>query len=175
MIPSKGTLRLFSDKAPDSAKNLWQRPNILLQKLSAMDLQATTKLAFTPNEKLENEEAGLTIMGLSYAKIAVKSRKDGIYLVYAECRNADKNNPEKETVIKKLVDKTIYLRVVIRDGQCRFSYSADGINFNMWDQQFTAEPGRWIGAKVGIFCIRSTQTNDAGYADFDWFRVERIE
>ncbi|HEY6956476.1 MAG TPA: hypothetical protein VI385_14600, partial [Flavisolibacter sp.] len=40
-------------------------------------------------------------------------------------------------------------------------------------EEFTAVVGRWIGAKVGIFCTRQTQINDSGWADFDWFRVEK--
>jgi len=39
--------------------------------------------------------------------------------------------------------------------------------------EFIAAAGRWIGAKVGIFCKRKDQTNDAGYVDFDWFRIEK--
>ncbi|MBS1661021.1 MAG: hypothetical protein JST68_08225 [Bacteroidetes bacterium] len=36
----------------------------------------------------------------------------------------------------------------------------------------TAEPGKWIGAKVGLFCTRSSPTNDSGHAEVDWFRIE---
>ena len=42
-------------------------------------------------------------------------------------------------------------------------------------KEFTATPGKWIGAKVGIFCTRKDDTNDSGYADFDWFRIEQQE
>jgi hypothetical protein len=57
-------------------------------------------------------------------------------------------------------------------GKCSFSYSLDGKSFTETSEEFVAEPGRWIGAKLGIFCSRETTTNDSGYADFDWFRVE---
>ena len=30
-------------------------------------------------------------------------------------------------------------------------------------------------AKVGLYRTRKTQTNDAGYVDIDWFRVEPVE
>ena len=49
----------------------------------------------------------------------------------------------------------------------------DGKTFKNIPEKFTAQPGRWIGAKVGLFCTRETQTNDSGYADFDWFRVDK--
>lgn len=173
--PSKGSLRLFSDKLPDSAKNLWDAPNVLLQKFPADEFMVTTKLNFVPNTKLENEKAGLAIMGLSYANLALKSKKDEIYLVYSVCKDADKGKAEKETVITKLNNGEIHLRVqVTNGGKCNFYYSVDGKVFTKAGEEFTAEVGRWIGAKVGIFCTRETQINDSGWGDFDWFRVEKI-
>ena len=33
---------------------------------------------------------------------------------------------------------------------------------------------KWIGAKVGIFCTRpAIVTNDGGWTDADWFRIEK--
>jgi beta-xylosidase len=173
--PSKGSLRLFSDKLPDSAKNLWDAPNVLLHKFPADEFMVTTKLNFVPNTKLENEKAGLAIIGLSYANLALKNKKDGIYLVYSVCKDADKGKAEKEIVITKLNSGEVHLRVqVTSGGKCNFYYSADGKTFTKAGEEFIAEVGKWIGAKVGIFCTRETQINDSGWADFDWFRVERI-
>ncbi len=170
---AKGMLRLFSDKIPDSAKNLWGVPNVLLQKFPAEEFTVTTKLIFTPNTKLENEKAGLTIMGFSYANLALKSKKDGIYLVYTVCKDAEKGKTEVEKELQKVTDATVYFRVKVSKGaKCRFSYSFDGNNFTETGDEFQAEVGRWIGAKVGLFCTRTTNINDAGFADVDWFRVE---
>ena len=172
--PAKGVLRLFSSKEPGSARNLWDVPNVLLQKFPAEEFMVTTKLSFYPNPKLENEETGLTIMGLSYACIKLVKKHDGTYLVYAVCDNAEKGETEKQNEIKKIDDNTIYLRVTInKGGICNFSYSPDGSNFVKAADTFQAKEGRWIGAKVGIFCTRKDQTNDSGYTDFDWFRVEK--
>ncbi|WP_379092221.1 glycoside hydrolase 43 family protein [Pedobacter sp. UC225_65] len=170
--PTNGSLRLYSVKMPDSAKNYWEVPNLLLQKFPTEQFTVTTKLTFTPNTKLENEKAGLIIAGLSYANIAVKSKKDGLYLVYTTCSAADKGKAEKEEVVVKLNTKDVQLRVTVNKGaQCQFSYSLDGLTFINVKDVFQAEPGKWIGAKVGLFCVRTQQTNDAGYADFDWFRI----
>ena len=172
--PSKDYLRLFSYKLPDSARSLWDAPNALLQKFPADEFMVTTKINFVPNPKLENEKAGLAVMGLSYANLALKSKKDGIYLVYSLCKDADKGNAEKETVITKTNGGELYLRVQITNGaKCNFYYSTDGTSFTRVGEEFTAEVGRWIGAKVGIFFTRQTQINDSGWADFDWFRVEK--
>ncbi|RYZ27259.1 MAG: glycosyl hydrolase 43 family protein [Chitinophagaceae bacterium] len=174
--PSNGSLKLFSDKLPDGAKNIWAAPNVLLQKFPAEEFMATTKLTFKPNPRLENEKAGLTVMGFSYAGLAIKSKKDGIYLVHTLCKDAEKGKEEVEKELLKLNNGTAYLRVeVTKGGKCQFSYSLDGNSFTNAGDEFTAEVGRWKGAKVGIFCTRETQINDSGYADFDWFRVEAVK
>ncbi|MCX6214144.1 glycoside hydrolase 43 family protein [Spirosoma sp.] len=170
----QGFLRLYSAKAPDDARNLWDVPNLLMQKFPAETFMATTKLTFTPNPKLENEKTGLVIMGMSYAGLTLKSTKDGIRLAYTVCKKAADGKPEDETTIARVAASTpIYLRVqVLKGAKCQFSYSLDGQNFTKTGAEFQAEPGRWIGAKMGIICTRATQINDSGYADFDWFRVE---
>lgn len=172
-----GYLRLYSYKIPDEAKNYWDVPNILMQKFPAKTFMATTKLTFTPNTKLENEKVGLIIMGKSYANIGLKSGKNGeISLVYTVCKKASDKTLEEETVIAKIEkNKPIYLRVKVTDsGRCQFSHSLDGQSFTNTENEFTAEVGLWIGAKIGLFCTRTTQINDSGYADFDWFRVEPV-
>ncbi|HEV7332771.1 MAG TPA: glycoside hydrolase 43 family protein [Flavisolibacter sp.] len=173
--PSKGALRLFSDKLPDSAKNLWDAPNVLQQKFPAEEFMVTTKLTFTPNTKLEGERAGLAVMGLSYAAIAIESSKDGNSIVYASAKDAARGKKEAVKNLGKATNATVYFRVkVTAGGKCRFSYSFEGNNFTDAGDEFTAEPGRWKGAKVGLFCTRESQTNDSGYADVDWFRVEPV-
>jgi beta-xylosidase len=175
MNSTNGSLRLYSQKIPDSANNLWDVPNVLLQKFPADEFMVTTKMSFQPNEKLKNEKAGLTIMGMSYADLALKKMKGKLYLVYVVCENAEKGSKENEKVITEVKDGNIYLRVkVMKGAQCSFSYSFDGNEFKNIDQTFAAREGRWIGAKVGLFCTRESQTNESGYADFDWFRVTAI-
>lgn len=169
-------LRLFSAKLPDSARNLWDAGNVLLQKFPAEEFSATTRMTFTPHPKLEEESAGLTVMGLSYASLGLKKKKDGLYLVYAEANDAGKGGVEKEKSALKLEGNTVFLRVDVRKGaSCTFSYSLDGKEYKPVGAPFTAAVGRWKGAKVGLFCSRRTETNDAGYADFDWFRVEPVQ
>jgi beta-xylosidase len=173
---NQGYLRLFSYLSPDTVKNLWGAPNVLLQKTPADEFMATTKFTFKPNPKLENERAGLVVMGFSYAGLALQSKKDGIYLTAINCKDAEKGKPEKEETLIKVTNPIVYFRVKVTAGaKCQFSYSLDGQKFTDAGPGFQAEVGRWIGAKVGIFCTRTTQINDSGYADFDWFRVEQVK
>jgi beta-xylosidase len=173
---AKGVLKLYTSKIPDDAKNLWDVPNLLMQKFPAEEFTATTKLLFKPNPKLENEKTGLVIMGRSYAEVSIKSKKDGFYLVYGICQNADKGKTENEKEIAKLQSGSVYLRVKVSTGaKCQFSYSEDGISFNNAGDEFQATAGQWIGAKIGIFAIRDTQTNDSGITEYDWFHVEPLK
>lgn len=172
--PSKGTLRLYTVKVPDSSKNLWEVPNVLMQKFPTEEFTATTKLRFTPNPKLDSEKVGFVVYGLDYAYLALKAKKDGLYVVYSICKGADKGSAEEEKELVKLDDPTVYFRVSVgKNAKCKFAYSTDGKTFMSIGDVFQAKPGKWIGAKLGLFAIRNQQTNDSGYADFDWFRIEK--
>lgn len=176
MNPALGTLRLYAEQIPAEAKNLWDVPNVLMQKFPAEEFSVTTKITFTPNPKIENERAGLVIMGLSYASLSLKSTSDGIQILYGVCKQADRGNLETEHVLARPEGSTVYFRVnVTRGGICNFRYSLDGKKFIKAGEPFTAEPGKWIGAKAGLFCTRTEQTNDSGYADVDWFKVEALK
>lgn len=71
-------------------------------------------------------------------------------------------------------NSTLYFRVnVSNNAKCTFSYSKDSIRFYEIGKIFTAKKGKWIGAKVGLFTIRQGKTYESGYADFEWFRVQK--
>lgn len=112
-------------------------------------------------------------MGLNYAYVSVKRGADGPYVSQTICKDADKQTAETETPGVRLTGNNLYLRVRVReDALCNFSYSADGKSFAPIGESFSARQGRWIGAKIGIFAIGSSNASQMGYADFDWFRVE---
>jgi beta-xylosidase len=168
---NNGNLRLYSIPLPDSIKNFWSVPNLLLQKFPAETFTVTAKLSFKPIA--ENEKLGIIVMGLDYAYIALVKKADGIYLQQTICKEADKGKPEEEKLFNMISVNEIYLRINVSPGAvCNFSFSNDGTNFQTIDTSFTAKPGRWIGAKVGLFCVRKGKTNDSGYADVDWFRID---
>lgn len=173
--PSKEQLRLYTQQIPNESDNLWDNPALLLQKFPAEEFTTTTKLTFNPNKDLVNEQAGLLVMGRKYAYISVKSKEDGLYLVYAYNDDAEKGGEEQEKVITKLKDNTVYLRVEVnKDALCTFSYSENGRSFTeVNDKAFKAVEGKWIGAKVGLFAQKENIINDSGYADVDWFRFSK--
>jgi beta-xylosidase len=170
-----GYLRLYSVLLPEGYRNLWQLPNLLLQKLPAETFTATTKLTFSP--RVEGEKLGLVLMGLDYASLSLTHVGGKLQLSQTVCLNADKLTPETSTAPVEVpaaqAKQPLYLRVAVKPGaKCQFSYSYDGQNFQPVGAEFQAREGKWIGAKVGLFCTRPSKFNDAGNADIDWFRIE---
>lgn len=170
-------LRLYSYYTENQV-NLWDVPNLLLQKFPTEDFTVTTKVSFAPSSKYTGERTGLVVMGADYAVLAMENRADGLILVQNVCHKADKKGKEEENASVKLSDNTLFLRVKVnkdseKEAICSFSYSVDGKKFISLGENFTAKPGKWIGAKVGLFITRPKAVNDGGWVDIDWFRVTK--
>jgi beta-xylosidase len=171
-FPAKSVLRMNSVQVLENNKNLWDLPNLLLQKFPAEKFTVTTKVSLNP--RFEGEKFGLVVMGLDYAYIGITNKNGKKYVSQASAQNADKGTAEIETASIELKNKELYLRVKISEGaNCQFSFSGDGQNFQDVGSVFKAREGRWIGTKVGFFFTRPGKFNDAGTADIDWFRFEK--
>jgi beta-xylosidase/lysophospholipase L1-like esterase len=169
---ARGVLNLYSVPA-DYSTNLWDVPNLLLQKFPADRFTATTKITFVPSPRIQGERTGLVVMGLDYALLSLENTEQGLLLSQNECLNAEKRNKERVNASIRLSDNTLYLRVQVDTGaSCRFAYSTDGKKFHPLGNVFTAKEGKWIGAKIGLFCSRPVKNNDGGRVEVDWFRVE---
>jgi len=113
------------------------------------------------------------VMGRSYAALCLRHTAEGTMLVYQVASAAHEGKRAAESVIAKLPSGELYLRVRVADGGlCQFAYSPDGVQFQHAGEPFQAVEGHWIGAKMGFYCIRKETTNDAGWLDIDWFRVD---
>lgn len=167
---SMGFLRLYCVSEPLGGKNLWDTPNLLLQKFPALEFTATVKM--DPALAREEDKIGLLIMGLDYGYVALVKIASGMAVCSGYCKDADKGNKEVEILGPSFTAATLYLRVqVSKGGACAFSYSTDNCTFTPIGDTFQARKGRWIGAKVGLFALGPTQTGEMGYADIDWFRI----
>ncbi|MDR1609979.1 MAG: glycoside hydrolase 43 family protein [Candidatus Symbiothrix sp.] len=170
--PAKGVLSLYSVPT-DYNRNLWGSPNLLLQKFPADSFVVTAKITFIPSPNIKGERTGLVVMGLDYASLQLENTDYGIVLSQNECLKAGENGIEKMNVAVRLEDNTVYLRVKVQaDASCTFGFSRDGENFTPLGNVFTARPGKWIGAKVGLFCNRPVRNNDGGRVEVDWFRIQ---
>ncbi len=178
-----GHYRMYASR--EAFRNLWTVPNLLLQKFPAEAFTATTRLRFC--SKSDGDSGGLLVMGYDYARLALTRRGAEADLELILCRDADRGTEEQRTLLatlplerlesgaRPLYRTEITLRVEVRPGgRCRFAYSTDGERFTPVDQvSFTAREGRWIGAKVGFFCVNNGATTDRGWIDIDWFRISK--
>jgi len=166
-----GFLRVYAVAAPDGHRNLWDVPNLLLQKFPAPRFTATLKMTFTA--QTIDDRAGLVVMGADYAAVIVQKGSRGLFLTQTICNDADRGAAEVEGAPIPLSSNTVYLRVsVTDDALSRFAYSTDGTNFTDVGTPFTAKQGRWIGAKVGLYALGTVPVSEYGFADIDWFRVQ---
>lgn len=166
-----GVLRLFCTRPAEGFRNLWEAPSLLLQKFPAPKFTVTTKVSF--HAVAEGDRTGLLVLGSDYAYVAVQRKGQDLSIVQVITKNADRGAAEHEVASVPANGAQVYLRVSVGEGAlCRFSFSRDGSAFENIGEPFTAKPGRWIGAKVGLFALCAAQTGESGYADYDWFRVE---
>ena len=151
--------------------NLWHAPYPLLQKMPAPAFTATTKLTFSAH--FPGERIGLVVMGRDYAYLSLERGEEGLRLRQVTNKGAENGAAERTLASRDAAPATVWLRVTVAPGgECRFSYSPDGRDYTPLGEPFQAREGKWIGAKVGLFCDRPDHNNDGGYADVDWFKIE---
>ena len=181
---SFGTFRVYNHKLSENFVNLWEVPNLLLQKTPADKFTATAKVRVTAKD--QNQFGGLIMMGLDYSAIVVKRVGDEFELQQITCLKADKGKPEKVNVIAKLkpteVDKIdyqpaihedIYLSMMVNDGICNFAYSLDGKKYKKVGESFKMREGKWIGAKIGFVAAEPAGKANRGWLEADWFHVTK--
>lgn len=181
--PSAGIFRMYCRKVDGLYPNLGGNGNLLLQKVNAPNYTATAKLTFHPS--YEGDRAGLVMMGHDYATIGLKFVDGKIVIEQSRCLEAmRKSNPEEVLASLPYQESgepvVVYLRCQIKQewkkGEqprmfCRFAYSTDGKRFKELGEQFEAQAGHWIGAKIGFYADAEIHKNDGGWSDIDWFRV----
>jgi beta-xylosidase len=170
---SMGHYTMYCRPRPENATNLYNAPNLLLQKFPSEAFTATAKITF--NSRFDGEETGLLIMGLDYSYLQVKQLDKKLFLSQITCKDADKNGKEVAGQSVGLNKSTFYLQVsVSKGGICNFSFSEDGNTFKPIGTEFKAREGKWIGAKIGFLALREGMINDAGSVDIDWIRFNKI-
>ena len=175
LMPShEGKLRLYSQQLPEGSNNLMAAPNIMTQKFPAENFSATAKIRLRPSEKELGEKAGLVVVGEDYSELFIRKDKGKFQLYYGSCASAYSGTEEKVRLIATLPEDFVYLRVQVKNGKtCSWTYSLDGKEYAVVENGFQAKPGKWIGATLGLYASREKHINDSGYAEVDWFRIEK--
>jgi beta-xylosidase len=157
LTASPGKLRLFAQAEPKPG-NLYDAPFLLMQKFPALEFSMTALL-----EASTAAQSGLIVFGYDYAWIGLR---DGKLVQVTVMKASEKPVVTEEAALGK-VTGPVHLRITVTDGgKCRFTYSTDGKAFTPLGGSFTANVGRWVGAKVGLFAA-----GREGHADFADFAV----
>jgi len=167
-----GVLRLIDTPVSSQGHNLWDTPAVLLRKLPAPRLMATTKLKAILFSR--GDRTGIVLMGRDYGALVLTKTDRGNVLRQLMCKSADVGTPERIAAEVPILQDDVYLRVTVDEGKVSFSYSVDGKEFRSVGQPFMAEPGKWTGAKMGVFASGVAVHGEFGYADFDWFRLTAL-
>ena len=176
LMPNKNYLRLFAVNQDKESIGLWNSPNLLLQKFVAPTFTATTKFDYHVDADIcQGKKAGLVIMGLDYAYVSINKNEQGYFIEMVKCNDAMKGGREIVVEQKKVASSAIYFKVnvIAPNAMCQFSYSEDGLNYTNIGEPFRAKEGRWIGAKIGLFCNSAFSSRIGGYVDIDWFRITK--
>lgn len=184
MPTAHGSYRLYTCELPADFKNLWQVPNLLLQKPTATRFTATAKVRFASKD--DCQYAGLVMMGRDYSSLVVQRQGDCFLLQRHTCTGADEGGTETRQTLATLqpterdtipyspaIHLDLYLRMSVKDGQCRYSYSLDGKHYKEAGDSFTMRQGKWIGAKFGFLAEHQKQTGTRGWLDIDWIRITK--
>ncbi|HZL11147.1 MAG TPA: glycoside hydrolase 43 family protein [Prolixibacteraceae bacterium] len=176
LLRGQDFLRLFAFPKNTVGDPLWKVPNLLMQKFTAPDFTATTKVKLTIEwDSWQGKQAGLIVNGNDYSYLAISKDESGYKLNQVLCTDANLGAQEKSVASVRLSGNEVYLRVHVSspDAVCQFSYSENGTDFNLIGEVLQAKNELWIGSKVGIFCTSEPDVRKGGYADFDWFRIEK--
>ena len=153
-----GWLRLF---AVPAAAGFSQTPNLLLQKFPARSFRVETRLEFNPEQ--DEDEAGLVVMGNSHAALALRRNGARTEVIFRLNGNVE--------ILGNLSKPELRLAVEVADGGlCSFAWQGADGGWVKAPAAFQAQPGKWIGAKTGIYCIGAPGKSVAGCGDFDYFR-----
>jgi beta-xylosidase len=163
---ASGGLRL---QAMPAAPNLWTVPNLLLQKFPAPAF--TADVVLNANELQPGERAGLIVFGETYAWIGFEHRGAQRVVVVRSVERAQEGKEESLNFSEPFDGRQLTVRVTVaRGAQFRFAVVDNGKTREV-GRTFQATPGRWVGAKVGLFAAAPADARDTGWASFARFSV----
>lgn len=174
----EGMIRVYGYRTETVDINLWDVPNLWLQKFPAEEFTVTSRVKVSAKSLSEGATSGIVVMGRDYARLGLLKKGDAFALQYAVNQDADNGGKEMVKDITELKPTRVYaaglmpnlecdvwLRVTVkRDGKCTLSYSTDGSKFTDAGR-FTAREGKWIGAKLGYYSVTPGGVSERGWID----------
>ena len=139
--------------------DLNKAPNLLSQKFPAAEFTVETRLELPSGHP--DLHAGLAVMGLEYAALDVQRGADGYRL------RLSISGDERASHLVENSSVTLQVKVGA-GGVCRFGIVSGSAGFYQLGPAFRARPGRWIGAKIGLYCLTTNVLDVTGHADFGY-------
>jgi len=137
--------------AQTTTSNLWQFPALISQMLvgPTSNSEVTIDVASSHGDIT----SGLVLFGDDYAWLGLRKTVNGFALVYSECIGAKNAGAEEQRVIfDQLPNRLLTLKVSVdAKGSAQFAYHFEGGEWQWLPMSFVAKPGRWVGARIGLF------------------------
>lgn len=154
-------------------ENLWAAPNLLLQKFPAPEFRATTVIDAA--QLRDGERAGLIVFGSDYAWIGVERSAEMRPVRLRILRNAADGGAEQEFAVHPFTRSVVVLEVKVSGGGvCQFGFAQEGDGVTSLGPSFTARPGRWVGAKVGLFAWAPVGRSKTGSVTVRSFSISPV-
>lgn len=171
-------MRLYGHRVSKDFVNMWEIPNLWLQKFPAEQFSMTSKVRISAKSSSEGVSSGIIVMGWDYARLGLKKTGDKFEIQFISCTDAEQGGREVVNDLGSIaptrtydagnypnLECDIWLKVnVAKGGICTFAYSTDGKKYTVAGK-FTARAGKWIGAKIGFYSITPDNIADRGWID----------
>lgn len=171
-------MRLYGHRVSKDFVNMWEVPNLWLQKFPAEQFSMTSKVRISAKSSSEGVSSGIIVMGWDYARLGLEKTGDKFEIQFISCTDAEQGGREVVNDLGSIaptrtyaagnypnLECDIWLRVsVTKGGICTFAYSTDGKKYTVAGK-FTARAGKWIGAKIGFYSITPDNIANRGWID----------
>ena len=129
---------------------LCDMPNLLLQKWPAPEFQVTTCLDLKGMK--EGDRCGLVSLGGYYSSLLLSREKNGLHLEQRTGRLGEEDETREE--LGQWTGDSIYLRMkVVKERYVSCEISTDGNEYREVGSTTEAQPGKWVGVKIGYAAI----------------------
>lgn len=160
--------------------NLNDAANLLLQKWPAPRFCATTRLDLSRLKK-QRDIAGMISLGGVYTGLGVICLEDKKRLV--QITGEWMKNNERLRMYEEIHCDEILLKMKVADKEVSFEYCCEfgkedknadetGLIWIPTGEKVKTTPGRWVGVKMGLFCVNREHQTD-GIAAAEYFRLHK--
>ncbi len=149
-------------------------PNLLLQKWPAPEFGITTCLHL--KDLREGDVAGMVSLGAMYTALAVEKR-DGKLILQQRTGNWAPEGEERVEFcldLEEVTADTVYMKMfVMKEDEVSFEVGYAEDDTRAVGESVHAQPGRWVGVKVGLFAFRE-KDGEGGSIKADNFIFSKV-